>query len=203
MCNTVKQIPIFGYGEDALTLWALKDGKSLGDIVKACNCEHENLVNIFYRPSLGRGTYGIGEFDFMIQLEDTIILGESKWVTPKTGSKEFKKGNKEIVLDDVQIKRHEKFKTMCKEYFQNKKKLVILELEEKGIKKEIKKHSVLHDNITKILSYYNKKPTIINCILLFNLQQEPIKSITTNGDFESVVINLNNTNNGAGFIKLT
>ena len=72
---------IFGYGEDSLTLWALKHElpfilQSLGDSVSPENCL------IFYRPSFGRrggnGRAEFGEFDFIMATEGSLYLGETK-----------------------------------------------------------------------------------------------------------------------------
>ena len=73
---------LLGYGEDALTLWALT--RQLDTILselpgssKAQNCE------VLYRPSFGRkgGKKGaqFGEFDFILLTERAVFLGESKW----------------------------------------------------------------------------------------------------------------------------
>jgi len=73
---------ILGYGEDALTLWALKD--RLSDILRAlrdqtapCDCL------VFFRPSFGRrggtGTAEFGEFDAILVTSKNVYLIESKW----------------------------------------------------------------------------------------------------------------------------
>lgn len=70
---------IFGYGEDALTLWALKQHTSnileeFQDKTPISNCL------IFYRPSFGRGFGSVfGEFDAILVSRENIYLIESKW----------------------------------------------------------------------------------------------------------------------------
>ena len=90
---------IYGYGEDALTLWALKN--KLDEIIP--KDEITKINKIFYRPSFGRGGKGksnFGEMDFIILTLETIYLGESKW--DKLG----KSKAKHINLLDNQILRH-------------------------------------------------------------------------------------------------
>jgi len=70
---------ILGYGEDALTLWALQNRlpQILDDPSGLPECK------IFYRPSFGRrggpSSSQFGEFDFIILTKTCIYLGESKW----------------------------------------------------------------------------------------------------------------------------
>src|SRR3990172_9347373 len=73
---------ILGYGEDALTLWSLKNKlgfilASLGDSSDISKCL------AFFRPSFGRRggkrRSEFGEFDFIILAEQDLYLGESKW----------------------------------------------------------------------------------------------------------------------------
>ena len=98
---------VYAYGEDALTLWAIKNRLSeilgkLGDETKVDNSK------IFFRPSFGRGgkgTSNFGEFDFIILAKEKLYLGESKW----DGAK--KSNNKvNIKLKKEQLLRHEIFK---------------------------------------------------------------------------------------------
>jgi hypothetical protein len=84
---------IRGYGEDALTLWALKN--QLHQITNG-RCTPST---IYYRPSFGRGQSGLGEFDFIILGKGYIILGESKW----GNSPEVQKNGQ---IRDVQKNRH-------------------------------------------------------------------------------------------------
>jgi len=73
---------ILGYGEDALTLWALKHRMSeilskLNDKTSPSDCI------VFYRPSFGRSggadSSEFGEFDAILVSLENIYLIESKW----------------------------------------------------------------------------------------------------------------------------
>jgi hypothetical protein len=99
---------IIGYGEDALTFWALKNrlkeilGK-LGDESDQSEC------TVFYRPSFGRGginTANFGEFDAIVSTKACVYLVESKWEGSAISSKGIK-------LSETQLIRHAVFK----EYF--------------------------------------------------------------------------------------
>lgn len=99
------------YGEDGLTMWALC--KKLPDIFAVYGLDDTILKQVFYRPSFGRGgkiMCHIGEFDFIIALEGTLILGESKWsrnddldVSP----------HGHLSLDTKQSYRHKMFEVWC------------------------------------------------------------------------------------------
>lgn len=90
---------IIGYGEDALTLFALKE--HLRDILNDLedNTDSTNCL-IFYRPSFGRGKHGFGEFDAILSTQKNIYLIESKW------DKLQEKRNNEYKLEYNQIRRH-------------------------------------------------------------------------------------------------
>jgi len=89
-----KKKTILGYGEDALTFWAITERldlilKELGDDSDPAEC------TVFYRPSFGRsGLYG--EFDAIILTASKAYLVESKW----DGSGNLKG------LKEHQIRRH-------------------------------------------------------------------------------------------------
>jgi len=98
---------IFGYGEDALTLWALKNKLSV--ILNAFNdpSDPEDCV-VFYRPSFGRSGGNLsaqfGEFDAIVASKQAIYLVESKW----DNNSRFDK--KEVVLRSEQVLRHQLLK---------------------------------------------------------------------------------------------
>jgi len=74
---------IFGYGEDALTLWVLKRHVStILNHFKDSSSHSDCLV--FYRPSFGRHAKEhasvFGEFDAIVASPQNICLVESKWV---------------------------------------------------------------------------------------------------------------------------
>jgi hypothetical protein len=102
---------IFGYGEDALTYWAITIKleeilQSLGD--KSLPAD----ATVIYRPSFGRrGSVGhdpkterlsaeFGEFDAILGTKQAIYLVESKWDSSSETRDSF------ITLKDAQERRH-------------------------------------------------------------------------------------------------
>lgn len=97
---------LLGYGEDALTLWALQ--RHISDILKAVHDETTpSDCLIYYRPSFGRsgGTSRaeFGEFDAILASSENIYLIESKWDNLST----FK--NDELTIEEEQELRHRIF----------------------------------------------------------------------------------------------
>lgn len=97
---------ILGYGEDALTLWALRHHLAVilerfGDRTDRSECL------IFYRPSFGRGSRKgsavFGEFDAIVASSSNMFLIESKW----DNLDKFKE--EELVLREEQSLRHRIF----------------------------------------------------------------------------------------------
>jgi len=97
---------ILGYGEDALTLWTLRQHASkildeFQDRTPISNCL------IFYRPSFGRhgkaNSSVFGEFDGILVSREKIFLIESKW----DNLTEF--SNSEFLLREEQTLRHKIF----------------------------------------------------------------------------------------------
>lgn len=102
----VKMVKIVGYGEDSLTLWALK--QRLSTILK----EYKDKTApsdclIFYRPSFGRHSRNskavFGEFDAIIVSFENIYLIESKWDNLSKFNKD------ELILREEQELRHKVF----------------------------------------------------------------------------------------------
>ena len=105
---------ILGYGEDALTLWTIKNEldqilSALGDSSSASEC------TVFFRPSFGRrggkNSPQFGEFDFIILSDDFLHLGESKW----DRSPELSDSGS-LELRDEQILRHRIFAFYVREW---------------------------------------------------------------------------------------
>jgi len=97
---------IFGYGEDAFTLWALKHYKS--EILKSFQDKTSpSDCLVFYRPSFGRSggeqSAEFGEFDAILVSSENIYLIESKWDNLAS----FK--NSEVTLRQEQKIRHRIF----------------------------------------------------------------------------------------------
>jgi hypothetical protein len=105
---------ILAYGEDALTLWALKNKleyilQELGD------SPNSSKRLAFFRPSFGRrggkNSSQFGEFDFILLTANYIYLGESKW---DNSSEKIIDGKLE--LRDEQLLRHKLFKFYIDEW---------------------------------------------------------------------------------------
>jgi len=97
---------IFGYGEDAFTLWVLK--QKISDIVESFKDKTDpSDCLIFYRPSFGRRSRKdssvFGEFDAIIVSLENVYLIESKW----DNLGEF--DNEKIALKIEQRLRHKIF----------------------------------------------------------------------------------------------
>jgi hypothetical protein len=106
-------LEIIGYGEDALTLWALKQQifkilEEFKDKTAISDCI------VFYRPSFGRHSKAnssvFGEFDAIIASKEYIYLIESKW----DNHTEFK--DVEFILREEQTLRHKVFSWYLKHW---------------------------------------------------------------------------------------
>lgn len=108
----------FGYGEDALTYWALRN--HLDDILAQLRDKSSASERIvFYRPSFGRGGGSnttnspraeFGEFDAIIATPQSIYPVEAKW----HASSEVR--GLTITIDQVQMKRHSIFAWYLESY---------------------------------------------------------------------------------------
>lgn len=111
---------VYGYGEDALTYWALTTNfdKLKAGLVRSEELPDADYVRI-YRPSFGRGERGFGEFDAIISTEESIYLIESKW--DKSSELRKKKGEEHqtIGLSGPQIFRHKIFEELHKRWCHN------------------------------------------------------------------------------------
>ncbi len=118
---------IFGYGEDSLTLWALKHRLENILLHLKDDSDPKNTLALF-RPSFGRQGKGraivtgiadssqFGEFDAIIGSARRIYLVEAKW----TQSRDINRGT--VQLREEQVFRHNVFRaylTMWREYQPN------------------------------------------------------------------------------------
>ena len=105
---------ILGYGEDALTLWALQN--KLPEILERLDDASDPATcRAFFRPSFGRRggdeRSEFGEFDFILLAAEYLYLGESKW-----------DGSSEVIVDGKlelraeQLLRHDLFKFYVREW---------------------------------------------------------------------------------------
>jgi len=99
-------VKIFGYGEDSLTFWAVKE--KIGIILREFE-DHTATSDclVFYRPSFGRSggkdSAEFGEFDAIIASRANIYLVESKWDNLGNYKKE------RLLLREEQLTRHKVF----------------------------------------------------------------------------------------------
>jgi hypothetical protein len=102
---------IIGYGEDALTYWAITS--KLDEILRALDdISYPSATIIIYRPSFGRRgristqagkeqlSAEFGEFDAILGTQQAVYLVESKWDSSS------KTSNFWITLKGVQSRRH-------------------------------------------------------------------------------------------------
>jgi hypothetical protein len=99
---------ILGYGEDALTYWALS--KQMTDVIGPPPIDDDSPSEkalFFYRPSFGRaggaGSAQFGEFDAIIGTPKKVYLVESKWRLPIVDGQI-------ITLAECQVTRHRVFR---------------------------------------------------------------------------------------------
>ncbi|MHB1006190.1 MAG: hypothetical protein ACYC3S_11185 [Chloroflexota bacterium] len=162
------------YGEDGLTLWALRYKtddilRQLGDTTPASDCR------AFYRPSFGRrggeNSAQFGEFDFILLSRTALYLCESKWdksVTVKDGY---------LQLRSEQVLRHRLmnalltawFGSVCWEDFCLRAPIV---LKEREIEKPLPPAgSLLDRNLRSILNllteYYAGTIPVVRNLLLY------------------------------------
>ena len=112
----------FGYGEDALTYWALRN--HLDDILAQLRDKSSASERIvFYRPSFGRGGGSnttnspraeFGEFDAIIATPQSIYPIEAKWHASSGAN------GSRIKIGTVQITRHKIFAWYLAKYAQYK-----------------------------------------------------------------------------------
>ena len=171
---------ILAYGEDALTLWALRHKleyilQELGDSPNSSECK------VFFRPSFGRrggkNSSQFGEFDFILLTQNCIYLGESKW---ENSSEKIVNGKIELRVE--QLLRHKLFRFYITEWafgsyensewkrFSNEAKLKLIQEDiEKPIAPE---KSLLAENLRTVLKFikenYSQQPAIKDILLYFH-----------------------------------
>lgn len=181
----------FGYGEDALTLWALTNKITREEFIKKIKEKTPddktdiNAFTIFYRPSFGRGK-NLGEFDFIIVSDTFIYLGESKWNNSSCLGKEC------IKLDDAQIERHKIFEAL----FNPRKKSELSanhKISQKiGYIEKVKETSKLSENIKNfktVAGIINKNKEFKNILLFFYAEEKNYDNLKCqNSDFSIIPI---------------
>lgn len=176
---------VLGYGEDALTLWALKD--RLSDILEALKDQTAPTdCLVFFRPSFGRrggtGTAEFGEFDAILATLKNVYLIESKWDG-------FRRWNARasILLGEAQKLRHQVFlwylthwNVKYSGYWKSFKRDHNINFQNQFEKKLAQAGRLLARNLEAILTRINEhcgklKPENIKNVLLFFYNKE-IKS---------------------------
>jgi hypothetical protein len=166
---------VYGYGEDALTLWAIQNRlpavlERLDDRSSAAACR------VFFRPSFGRSggprSSQFGEFDFILLAERCLYLGESKW---DRSAERIEEGV--LALQPVQVMRHAVFRFYVEEWafgtYASWGEFVRAgraKLAERGIDKPLAPDgSLLADNLQTVLDvigdHYGVLPEVQNVLL--------------------------------------
>ncbi|WP_020619265.1 hypothetical protein [Paenibacillus daejeonensis] len=184
---------ILGYGEDALTLWAMKN--RLPYILSQFNDNSlEDECIVFYRPSFGRrggiNRAEFGEFDAIVLSKHTIYLIESKENIDKS---------KTIVPRSVQTLRHKIFRHYVDEWYKDHfpdwtsfEMVASSYYGDVGFKKLAPVDSLLSDNLGSILRLikerYIQKPDIKDVLLHFPLQEDKPTPLTIDPAFTLVTL---------------
>ncbi len=166
---------VLGYGEDALTLWAIKN--KLDVILRATSdSSATSTCQVFFRPSFGRrggdNSPQFGEFDFIILSENRLHLGESKWAR---SSEKLKDGVLELRAE--QKLRHRIFKFYVEQWafgdyssWQEFTDKAQAKLQLRDIAKPLApENSLLASNLQAVLEvikkHYTSMPSIGNVLL--------------------------------------
>lgn len=189
---------LYGYGEDALTLWALK--MKLSEILEPFGDDSpKSDCKLFFRPSFGRRggekSSQFGEFDFIILARDHLYLGESKWDrSPEVTDIGT------IELREEQNLRHQLFAFYVRHWpfgqYSNWKEFCEAApplLEQEKIKKPLAHDSLLAKNLQTVMdiirSHFSRKPQIQNVLLYLysSSEEKPIPKEVKGGDGFQVV----------------
>ena len=177
---------ILAYGEDALTLWALK--KKLEHVLQELKeSSTPSQCQAFFRPSFGRrggeNSAQFGEFDFILLTKNCIYLGESKW---DNSSEKIIDGK--LDLREEQLLRHDLFTFYIVEWFSGNyskwkdfQNIAEVKIQHEKYSKPIAPaNSLLAKNIQNTLELiknrYSNLPEIKNLLLYFhdNLSKEQL-----------------------------
>jgi hypothetical protein len=203
---------IIGYGEDALTYWALTT--KLQDILDKLDKTKADDCLVFYRPSFGRGM-NIGEFDAILATPKTVYLIESKWQGPKKP----KTPPKKIVLGESQPNRHSTLKEIRQHWLKDGESIFAksdapILVNERPLPAQ---DTILARNVGQIFGQIDtahpKAKTMKDVCLYFSCEDDHTtcpKKITVVedkqerdvSDFQIVQLHYPLTNNARGFISL-
>ena len=200
---------IMGYGEDALTLWAMKNRlrtilKQLRDSTPSASCK------VFFRPSFGRGGGArFGEFDFVILADRSVYLGESKWHRSQE-----KKADGTITLGAPQLARHKMLRFYIEQWAQDN--YSSWEEFRQKVKPEFDKHdlpkdlapsdSLLAENLQTVLNiikgHCSGPPQVRDVVLYFRHKSSPDPVRVNNPDFQLVLLDQPDGIGDSDFVSL-
>jgi hypothetical protein len=189
-------LKIYGYGEDALTHWALTH--RINQILDALSDSSiPDDLTLFFRPSFGRRggekSSQFGEFDFILLTNERVLLGESKFDrSPEASSGEI------LNIRPEQILRHEIFQQYvnewtCGTYASWDDFLHAIEDSWPRLKPPAPSGSLLSENLELVLGTIQRKyqstPVIENVILyLFDGRDGIAPDLEAPEDFRLVAI---------------
>ena len=199
---------IFGYGEDALTLWALQS--KLSNILSHKYIQDETPLSdcvIFYRPSFGRqgkeGSSIFGEFDAIVATKHNVYLIESKWDNLAEIT------NEEYNLRSEQMLRHRVFKWYLthwnNKYAGNWKAFIAENRENFDLRKDgkeiAKEQTLLARNLELVLTKLHNqcgsiKPDKIKNVLFYFHNSRDNPPTKTNSQFIIIPIDYGNSIQG-------
>jgi hypothetical protein len=199
---------IFGYGEDALTLWLLKNQPQ--EILKWFNDKTDpSDCLVFYRPSFGRsggvGSAEFGEFDAILASKENVYLIESKWDNHRLTNQI------DLTLRPEQTDRHAVFKWYLSNWSSRYANDWRSFIKERGAgivpdKKIAPANSLLANNLEQILSRLHEhcpncqsRDHVKNILLFFHGCQSKAPKKTSEG-FKIISVEYNNESN---FVSLS
>lgn len=182
---------VFGYGEDALTYWALT--KKLKDILSRLNdTSNPDECLVFYRPSFGRGGRSkalFGEFDAIVVSKMKVYLVESKW------DRSSEVTTKHINLTDPQIDRHRILRWYAKTWDSNISWSNLLRDNSSEFEKEFPEKTIppaksnLASNIQYMLTKFRGENGLVDVLLLFCEDEAKFKDTKVNPEnFKPVIL---------------
>lgn len=199
---------VYGYGEDALTLWAFLH--QLHEILSKLEDDSpESDCTLFFRPSFGRrggeNSAQFGEFDFILLTRNWLYLGEAKW----DRSSEAVGG--EIVLRPEQLLRHKVFRQYvndwtCGQYTSWDTFLLEAGLNWPGEKPMAPEGSLLSENLQLVLrtiqAQYQGKPEIVDVLLyLYDGDRLEAKPTGVPAGFKLLLVDYSKSNHG-NYVKM-
>lgn len=204
---------VVGYGEDALTYWALKE--KLGSILEELE-DHSAQKNCFvlYRPSFGRGKRlrrptdrkaEFGEFDAILVTPQSTYLIESKWDNLSEREKVV------IRLRGVQELRHRIFAWYCEKWNVRSGWKEFVERHKDEFEDEFGKFqrkiappkSLLSENLKYVLDQLRPLGKEIKNVLLYFYHEKPPEDIKIKSDLSFHLVPIKYpTTDGSNYIEM-